>query len=233
MGGAGWAGRDVGRRAGVSCGVFGRLLRHPFPGIGRGREHESAVQASMVSDRGGHEFRGHDLLRVRDAAERLRRDAGRVRRGPIPGGVCLRTVRGALIEDLVRLFGEASIIYLFPGVASSPIDGKHSLQLDVAQRREFNERVMDYSGRGYRLFGISSQPPEVLQAATDGQELNHDLLSDAPFVLADTLRLPTFAVGDSERAYHRLAVIVRDGEIRAAFPAQYPQQVDAWLRTHP
>ncbi len=148
-------------------------------------------------------------------------------------GVAVKTIRGADVEDLALLVGKAAVIYLFPGTRSSPIDRERTRELDVAQRCAFSERAAEYVGRGYRVFGISSQPPRVLEEAADGHaNLNHDLLSDEPLRLAEALQLPTFPVPGSQRAYHRVALVVREHVIQAAFPAHHPRQVDAWLRMH-
>jgi peroxiredoxin len=205
---------------------------HTRPRLSHARQGRLVDQAKTMSDRDQHEARRHDRLRIRDLAERVRREASRVGKTPVPH-VTVKTIYGADVEDLASLVGKTAIIYLFPGTPTSPIDRERTLELDIAQRRAFSERAGDYMGRGYRVFGISSQLPHILHEMADRHhDLNHDLLSDEPLRLADALRLPTFPVGTSLRAYHRLAIIVESHEIRASFPAHHPRQVDAWLRIH-
>lgn len=88
-----------------------------------------------------------------------------------------------------------------------------------------------------RVFGLSSQDTSYQSEVTERLSLPFDMLSDPDFVLADTLRLPTFEAGGN-RLFKRLTLVVRAGVIEHVFypifpPNEHAQQVLTWLRVHP
>jgi len=83
------------------------------------------------------------------------------------------------------------------------------------------------------LFGLSSQPTTEQAEAAARLRLPFPLLSDDELRLADALRLPTMRV-EGRTLLKRLTLVVRDGEVAAAFypvfpPDTAPRRVLDWL----
>lgn len=88
-----------------------------------------------------------------------------------------------------------------------------------------------------RVFGLSSQNTDYQGEVVERLALPFDMLSDPQFLMADTLRLPTFEAGRT-RLFKRLTMVVRAGLIEHVFypifpPNAHAQQVLNWLRSHP
>ncbi|MCV7390432.1 MerR family transcriptional regulator [Mycolicibacterium porcinum] len=88
-----------------------------------------------------------------------------------------------------------------------------------------------------RVFGLSSQNTDYQGEVVERLALPFDMLSDPQFLMADTLRLPTFEAGGT-RLFKRLTMMVRAGLIAHVFypifpPNAHAQQVLNWLRSHP
>lgn len=88
-----------------------------------------------------------------------------------------------------------------------------------------------------RVFGLSSQNTDYQGEVVERLALPFDMLSDPQFLMADTLRLPTFEAGGT-RLFKRLTMMVRAGLIEHVFypifpPNAHAQQVLNWLRSHP
>lgn len=88
-----------------------------------------------------------------------------------------------------------------------------------------------------RVFGLSSQNTDYQGEVVERLALPFDMLSDPQFLMADTLRLPTFEAGGT-RLFKRLTMVVRAGLIEHVFypifpPNAHAQQVLNWLRSHP
>ncbi len=152
----------------------------------------------------------------------------------IPPALALCTKNGEPIP-LAEYAERNAAIYLFPGDRVAQRGGDtDSPMADAAQHQGFRDRRDDLFRRGLLILGITSQPPESLNAISQQNKLAHALLSDATLQLADALRLPTIDRGD-ERVYRRLALVVRGGLIKHVFyPIETPEsnadQVLAWAR---
>jgi peroxiredoxin len=83
------------------------------------------------------------------------------------------------------------------------------------------------------VFGLSSQDTDYQAEAVDRLHLPFAMLSDAGFVLADTIGLPTFDV-EGTRLYKRLTLVLRDGVVEHVFypvfpPDRHAEEVLSWL----
>jgi peroxiredoxin len=83
------------------------------------------------------------------------------------------------------------------------------------------------------VLGLSAQSISDQQEAAARLHLPFPLVSDAHFVLADAIGLPTFSV-DGRRLLRRLTMMIVDGSIQHAFYPVFPpdvnaQAVMAWL----
>jgi peroxiredoxin len=98
----------------------------------------------------------------------------------------------------------------------------------------FRDHYTELQAAGADVYGLSSQSSDYQKEAVARLHLPFPLLSDVSLTLADTLRLPTFAVGGVRR-FARLTMVVADGVIEHAFypvfpPDQHAAEVLSWLR---
>lgn len=101
----------------------------------------------------------------------------------------------------------------------------------------FRDSAADFARHEVRLFGLSTQGTEYQREVADRLHLPYPLLSDAGLAMAEALRLPTFAF-EGETLLRRLAMVIDDGTIAAAFYPVFPPdrnaaEVLAWLDANP
>jgi|HubBroStandDraft_3_1064219.scaffolds.fasta_scaffold150489_1 peroxiredoxin len=137
--------------------------------------------------------------------------------------------------NLQDFTSRSTVIYVYPGSSSSPDGGSISSLVDAAEHRGFRDLAPELGAMGFRVVGISTQPPETQIEDGWANRLDHLLLSDSRLKLADALGLPTF-MSDNTEFYRRSTMIVRHGRIvKIFFPVEStrnPAQVLAWARIH-
>lgn len=157
---------------------------------------------------------------------------------PLPD-VTFATTSGDVV-NLSRI-SQKLVIYVYP------LTGRPNIALpkgwdEIPGARGCTPQACDFSNH-YRelealntlVFGLSSQGTEYQSELKDRLHLPFDLLSDSDFLLANTLKLPTFKVNEL-LLYKRLTLIAERAVIRKVFypvfpPNQNAQQVIAWLKT--
>ena len=156
----------------------------------------------------------------------------------------LATSAGASVE-LQALPAGRTIVYLYPLTGRPGVDLPEGWDAIPGARGcsteacDFRDHFADLRDAGAAaVYGMSSQSPEYQAEVVDRLGLPFPMISDEGMLLADALRLPTFAAGGHERLYSRLTLVVRDGSIEHVFypifpPNTHAQQVLAWLREHP
>jgi len=158
--------------------------------------------------------------------------------------LALATSAGASVE-LQALPAGRTIVYLYPLTGRPGVDLPEGWDAIPGARGcsteacDFRDHFADLRDAGAAaVYGMSSQSPEYQAEVVDRLGLPFPMISDEGMLLADALRLPTFAAGGHERLYSRLTLVVRDGSIEHVFypifpPNTHAQQVLAWLREHP
>jgi len=156
----------------------------------------------------------------------------------------LATSAGASVE-LQALPAGRTIVYLYPLTGRPGVDLPEGWDAIPGARGcsteacDFRDHFADLRDAGAAaVYGMSSQSPEYQAEVVDRLGLPFPMISDEGMLLADALRLPTFAAEGHERLYSRLTLVVRDGSIEHVFypifpPNTHAQQVLAWLREHP
>jgi peroxiredoxin len=94
---------------------------------------------------------------------------------------------------------------------------------------------------GVAVFGCSTQGLEYQQEMATRLHLPFDVLSDADYLLCNSLRLPTFDVAGDGNLMHlikRLTLVICDSTIEACFYPVFPSDQSAqisieWLRANP
>lgn len=113
-----------------------------------------------------------------------------------------------------------TVIYCFPGAYAEPegypagwgaIPGVPGCTLESATYRD---RMSDFTARGARVYGVSTQRPEDQEAFATRQRLPFPLLSDQELRLAAGLRLPTFRAAGSDWLKRGTLLVGSDREIR-------------------
>jgi peroxiredoxin len=74
--------------------------------------------------------------------------------------------------------------------------------------------MSDFTARGARVYGVSTQRPEDQEAFATRQRLPFPLLSDQELRLAAGLRLPTFRAAGSDWLKRGTLLVGSDREIR-------------------
>lgn len=132
------------------------------------------------------------------------------------------------------------VLYVYPmtGLPGVPLpdgwDGIPGARGCTPQACSFRDHYSELNSLNASVFGLSSQPTNYQKEARDRLHLPFELLSDSGFRLKQLLHLPTFNVVNME-LYKRLALIIKNGQIRKVFypvfpPDQNAADVIAWLR---
>lgn len=93
----------------------------------------------------------------------------------------------------------------------------------------------EFQQLGFQVFGVSTQTTEFQQELVGRIHLPFEILSDAKFELADTLRLPTFVFAEM-RLLKRMAWVCKQGKIIKVFYPVFPPDKNAasvlnWIRS--
>ncbi|MGH2911356.1 MAG: hypothetical protein ACRDJ3_02650 [Solirubrobacteraceae bacterium] len=128
----------------------------------------------------------------------------------------------------------AVVMYVYPGLASSPDGGEHSPALDITQHRAYDALEDELAASDLFVVGVSSQPSQKPHETVGGLDIRHMLLGDPQFLLADSLGIPTFKE-QGVKGYRRLTLVIRQGTINKIFypvrsPETDPVQVLEWVR---
>jgi peroxiredoxin len=128
----------------------------------------------------------------------------------------------------------AVVMYVYPGLASSPDGGENSPALDVAQHRAYDALEDEMAASDLFVVGVSSQQWQKPHENVEGLDIRHMLLGDPRFLLADSLGIPTFKE-QGVRGYRRLTLVIRQGTIGKIFypvrrPATDATQAIEWVR---
>ena len=87
----------------------------------------------------------------------------------------------------------------------------------------YRDRMSDFTARGARVYGVSTQRPEDQEAFATRQRLSFPLLSDQELRLAAGLRLPTFRAAGSDWLKRGTLLVGSDREIRGVlYPISDP-----------
>jgi len=162
---------------------------------------------------------------------------------PLPD-LTLRDSSGAAV-DLHGLPAGRTIVYLYPLTGRPGVDlpdgwdaipGARGCTTEACDFRDHLDQLRDAGAAA--VFGLSSQSPAYQAEVVERLRLPFSMISDERLLLADALRLPTFAAEGHDRLYARLTLVVHDGRIEHVFypvfpPNTHAQQVLAWLREHP
>jgi peroxiredoxin len=147
--------------------------------------------------------------------------------------------------DLAELGPGRTVIYLYP------LTGRPGVELPqgwdaipgargcTTEACDFRDHLEELKAAGVaRVYGLSSQSSAYQAELVERLHLPFPMLSDEPGLLADALRLPTFAAEGRPRLYARLTLVVDDGVVEHVFypvfpPNTHAQQVLEWAREHP
>ena len=149
-------------------------------------------------------------------ARRLRRLVG----SSVPL-VHLRDAEGNQSDPVVG--GRWTVIYCYPGgyaassqypVGWSDIPGASGCTVESTT---FRDRIAEFSRRGARVVGISTQRPEDQAAFAAKTRLPFQLLSDQNLQLAAALRLPTFRAAGGSWLKRLTLIVGADRKIRRVF----------------
>lgn len=117
------------------------------------------------------------------------------------------------------------VIYLYPG---SP----GQAEADAAEHRAFGDLEREFSERGVKIAGLSSQTPREQEALVARERICHLMLADPGLELARALNVLSLVSG-AEGTYRRAALVCRLLTIRAVLtvsePARAGGQVLAWM----
>ncbi|MEO8424661.1 MAG: peroxiredoxin [Actinomycetota bacterium] len=99
----------------------------------------------------------------------------------------------------------------------------------------FRDHAEELGDLGAGVIGISAQTTDEQREFAARVDLPFPLLSDAAFLLADRMGMPTFEV-DSMRLFKRVTLIVNDSKVMKVFYPVFPpdrnaEDVVAWLKT--
>lgn len=145
---------------------------------------------------------------------------------------------------LADLGSGRTVIYLYPLTGRPGVDLPEGWDAIPGARGcsteacDFRDHFDDLRRAGAeRVYGCSSQDPAYQAEVVDRLRLPFAMISDETLVLADALRLPTFAAPGHERLHARLTLVIRDGVIEHAFypifpPNTHARQVLDWLVRH-
>jgi peroxiredoxin len=143
--------------------------------------------------------------------------------------------------DLAELAAGELVLYLFPkmGRPGHPDppgwDETPGARGCTNETCAFRDRQEEFSKLGYSVAGLSAQPREEQEEASQRLHLSFPLLADPDRRLADALGLPTFDVAGMT-LYKRLTLVVRAGRIVKVFYPVFPpdenaEEVLAWIRS--
>ena len=144
--------------------------------------------------------------------------------------------------DLAELAAGALVLYLFPkmGRPGQPDppgwDETPGARGCTNETCAFRDRHQEFSELGYSVAGLSAQPREEQEEASERLHLSFPLLSDPDRRLAAELRLPTLDIAGM-RLYKRLTLVARGGRIVKVFYPVFPPDENAdevlgWIRSH-
>ena len=176
----------------------------------------------------------------------------RAARAPRDGDVCTlldgREVPSLTLDSthgrvgLAELTAGRLVLYVYPrtGVAGEPplpgwdqIPGARGC---TAQCRAFRDHATALAGLGARIAGLSAQAVEEQREFAARNGIPFPLVSDPGLVLARSLGVPTFTVGEL-RLYERVVLVVEQCRVVKAFypvlaPEESAGEVVAWLEEH-
>jgi peroxiredoxin len=141
---------------------------------------------------------------------------------------------------LAELARERLVAYVYPrtGIPGQPSPGGWD---DIPGARgctpqscAYRDSLAEFSALGATVIGISTQSPEEQREFAGREHIPFDLLSDSNLLLAEQLRLSTFAVSGMT-LYKRLTFVAIAGRITRVFYPVFPpdrnaETVLAWLR---
>ncbi|UYQ77276.1 redoxin family protein [Glutamicibacter sp. JL.03c] len=156
----------------------------------------------------------------------------------------LPSTQGQIVE-LSALGPGRTVLYLYPLTGRPGVDlpegwdsipGARGCSTEACNFRDHFQQLRDTGAE--RVFGLSSQSTAYQAEVVERLRLPFGMISDEKMVLADSLRLPTFAASGHERLYSRLTLIIRDGQIEHVFypifpPNTHALQVLQWLSDNP
>jgi peroxiredoxin len=162
---------------------------------------------------------------------------------PVPG-IRLSVSDGTAI-DLADLQPGRTIVYIYPLTGQPGVDlpdgwdeipGARGCSTEACSFRDHFDELR--SAGAASVYGLSSQDVPYQAEVVSRLRLPFTMISDPSFVLADALRLPTFAATGHDRLYARLTLVIRDGRVEHAFYPIFPPNVHAvevlrWLEEHP
>lgn len=122
------------------------------------------------------------------------------------------------------------VVYPYTGTPGTPdppgwdgIPGAHG---STPQLLGYERLATAFTGLGFALYGLSAQARDAQQAFATRHALSFALVSDASWILADALELPTFYAGQ-QRFLSRLTLVIDRGYIRHVFYPVTDPKVDA------
>lgn len=145
----------------------------------------------------------------------------------------------AEVVDLADLASCRLVLFIFPSISRpgvvpapgwSPIPGAQGCTQESCTYRDF---LGEFDRRGFRVAGLSIQPPEDLAEAARRLSLGYPLLADPDRRVGSALELPTFTVR-RKTFYKRLTLIALGDRIAGTFypvlsPSLNPQEVLEWI----
>ncbi|ERT07500.1 ahpC/TSA family protein [Lyngbya aestuarii BL J] len=140
--------------------------------------------------------------------------------------------------DLSTLFGKV-VLYCYPMTKQPNVpipDGWEQIPGAAGctwQSCAFRDYHAELQTLGVQVYGLSTQDSSSQQEAVERLHLPFELLSDADFILTNSLKLPTFEV-EGKRLIKRLTLIADNGKIVKVFYPVFPpdknaQEVMEWL----
>ncbi len=133
--------------------------------------------------------------------------------------------------DLATLTGR-TVLYLYPmtGTPGKALpegwDETPGARGCTPQSCAFRDHKAQLSALGVQVYGVSAQTTSEQQEAAERLQLPYPLLSDADFLLAEALALPTFMLG-GKRFIKRVTLIARESAIEHVFYPVFPPDQNA------
>jgi len=143
--------------------------------------------------------------------------------------------------NLQELTAKRTVLFFYPrtGRPDEPapigwdeIPGARGCTPQSCGYRDLND---DFNKLGYAVFGVSTQTTDFQKELVSRIHLPFEVLSDAEYLLTDSLRLPTFEF-NKMRLIKRMAWICEGGRINKVFYPVFPPDKNAadvldWIKT--
>jgi peroxiredoxin len=142
----------------------------------------------------------------------------------IPSVLLLSVSRG--IVDIGKVSGTIVLFFYpmngipeaLPGLNWDKVPGARGCTPQSCSYRDNHDELLRLDAQ---VFGISSQPIEEQEEASERLHLPLELLNDSKFAISDAMNLPTFEY-ELSKYIKRITLIAKDGQIQKVFYPVFP-----------